>query len=64
MEVIKFPIVETVVDDVCDAAKENSFVFIIGELHGEYNFYSNEDMSTDEIVGFLERMKMEVMRTL
>lgn len=53
---------DTTVADVCDAAKDNESVFIIGLKYGFPSFYCNHDMSKDEMLGFLERMKTEIMR--
>ena len=49
LEIIKFPHTETKVADVCDAAKENDFVFIIGYVGNEPSFYCSKDMTQDEM---------------
>lgn len=70
MKLLKFETNKTRVADVCDAAKVHDTVFIIGinDKIGypgptPFAFYCNRDMSVDEMIGFLERMKHEAMET-
>ncbi len=47
--------------DVLDSAREYDFIFLIGYREDELHFHCTEDMTPDQIIGFLERMKMEAM---